>query len=535
MAGPLPYKTLCEHHPDYLPHYWARCRGLYAGGRKLLGDKSVLCDVFPRNNAEVEVLYQERCHRAYYLNYAGSVINLIVAGLFEEAPHMEAEPEADEWYDDWVSDVSKPGGSVMSFNDLLKEQVLTALVLKRAWTLVELPEAPIEMPANLAAQKQSGALDCYAYPIEPECVRDWEMDADGALLWALLAFKRQKREGIESDRKRVEEEFVYYTPTEYRRYVIEYHVDKPPMENTLVPLVAEGTHSFGKVPLVVLDLTDGMWAMGKLESIAVAHMNTTNALTWATIKSLFPTPTAFVSAEQVGNEATADKDRAKRQARGPNSIVTMGDKDRFEFVGPSAEPFAQALSQCDRLRDEMYRVVHSMAASVDNSGAALQRSGESKQMDLRHTATVLKWLGQQVAKHAVELLNLIGVGRGDPEVTWVCHGMEEFDAPDAAQVLAEAQAVDTISIPSATFKQMYTYKVAKEVLGDDADGEALDKIKGELEANISNEQFMAPMMSDDDTVPGMPGDEEDEDEDEDSNPDKKPGKPGKPAPKVAKA
>jgi hypothetical protein len=513
MASVL-YKQLAKvTHPDYLPDYWAKCRALYAGGRRLLCDKKVLRDVFPQHGAETVEVYHERCHRAYYLNYAGSVIDLIVAGLFEESPSAEGTPEPDKWYADWFTDVSRPGGKVLPFNDLLKEQVLTALCLRRAWTLVELP-APAQgaadgQPANLAEQEQSGALDCYAVPIDPECVRDWECDDDGELMWALLAFKRQKRAGLEGDRKTIEEEYVYYTPEAFQRYVIEYKEDKPPNDNDPVPLVAEGPHSFGRVPLSVLELTDGMWAMGKLESIAAAHMNAVNALSWATLKSLFPTPTAYIAAEDMGNEITSDSRRAVTQARGPSNIVTLGEKDRFEYVGPSADPFDHAMSQADRLRDEMYRVVHSMAASVDNSGAALQRSGKSKEMDMHHTSTILKWLGQAVSRHAVEVLHLVGAGRADPETEWQIHGMEEFDAPNAEQMLAEAQSVDTISIPSATFQRLYKFTIAKECLGDDATGEDLDTIKKELEGNISNEMFQAPEVA-----PGMPG-EPAEDEEKD--------------------
>jgi hypothetical protein len=207
---------------------------------------------------------------------------------------------------------------------------------------------------------------------------------------------------------------------------------------------------------------------------------------------------------------------------------SMSAGDRIEYIGPSAEPFKHAMEQANNLRDEMYRVVHSMAASVDNSGAALQRSGESKSMDLRHTAVVLKWLGQRLSEHAVEVLKLVQAGRGDPEVEWTIHGMEEFDAPDMDQVLKEAQAIDTISIPSATFQRIYKFKVAKEALGDDADGETLDEIQTELESNITNEQFTMEAMNSTMT-PDSPGNPDDDDEEEEpvgkeEKPKKKPAK-----------
>lgn len=542
MPSGIPYKVLQTRHPDHLPEYWAKCRALYAGGRKLLCANSVMNDVYPKHNAENPALYKERCHRAYYLNYAGSVIDLIVAGLFEESPSAEGSPEPDKWYSEWFKDVSRPGGRVMSFVDLLKTQILTALCLKRSWTLVDLPAVSPEMQAaNIVEQEQSGALGCYAVPVDPECVRDWECDDDGALLWVLLAFKRQQRQGIEGDRKTVQEEYVYYTPDAWQRYAIEYREDRPPNDKTVVPLVAEGQHTFGRVPLSYLEVTDGMWAMGKLESVAVAHMNTINALSWATFKSLFPTRTAFLDKEEIGNEITEDMDRAKNQPIGPSMVNTFGANDRIEYPGPSPEPFKHALEQADRLRDEMYRVVHSMAASVDNSGAALQRSGESKSMDLRHTATVLKWLGQRVAEHAVEVLQLVGCGRGDPEVEWQIHGMEEFDAPDPAGMLAEAQIVSTLDLNSPTFQALYKFKVAKALTGDDADGEDLDKMQTEFEQNNPPEEFnpedrrRMAMETAQAMTPDSPGNPDDDDDEEDTAPDKEtPKKPEKGKKKPAK-
>lgn len=497
-TGGIPYKLLKQHHPEHDVDWFRKCKALYAGGRSLLSDSRVLRAVLPPHLNEKDFVYNERCSRAFYLNYPGSIIDLITAGLFAEQPAMECEPEADDWYKDFLDDVTPPGGRTMSFNDLLKRQITTALVCKRAWTLVELPDKSGEVPPeNALEEEQIGALDCYAYPVDPECVRDWEMDEDGKLKWVLLAFQRNVRPGLTGTRQKVKEEFVYYTTDAYEKYEIEYDPQKnPPNDQTPVPLVASGVHTFGRVPLVCLELTEGMYAMGKLESIAVAHLNTRNALTWAQFKSLFPVPTAYLGEEKLGQPVTEDQGRAVNQVRSPAHVVVMGKDDRFEFAGPPTEPFQYAASDCAVLRDEMYRVVHHMANSIDNSAAALQRSGESKGMDLNATNIVLKFLGEEISKHACEVMECVCAGRKDVEsdgeckYDWHMLGMEEFNqGVDMDALLKEAQAVSTLDINSPTFQAKYKQKVAKEVLGDNAEPEDIEKIGKELESNNPPEEF----------------------------------------------
>jgi hypothetical protein len=129
MASPtVKYKVFQTTHPDYDADYWRKCNALYAGGRKLLADQRTLCKVLPRHLNEAQTIYDERCARAFYLNYPGSIVDLITAGLFAEQPCMECEPKADDWYEEFFEDVTPPGGRTMSFNELLKKQITTARV-----------------------------------------------------------------------------------------------------------------------------------------------------------------------------------------------------------------------------------------------------------------------------------------------------------------------------------------------------------------------------------------------------------------------
>jgi hypothetical protein len=530
------YKTLSQKNPEWDGPYWRRTRALYAGGRKLLADKALLQDVFPPHLAEKQHVYEERVKRAYYIPYAGEIVDMITSALFSEQLVMESEPQADAWYETWAEDVSPPNGAKQSLRQFLKQQITTALNCKRAWTLIDMPEMEVDQPepANLKEQEEIGALDAYACVLDPECVWDWECDREGLLEWVIVHYEHSKRDGLDGNRDMVTEEWVYYDRAGWKRYAVEYKKGHPPQPTDEIPLKKDGTHSFGVVPVIPLELPDGLWAMGKIESIAVAHFNKRNALSWAEYKSLFPVLTHFAAAPDPMNAISEDPDRAVNQTVGQGHVVQLAAGDELKYVGPETTAYKVAQEDLNILRDEMHRVVHQMAQSVDNSGAALQRSAESKQADQSSTITVLKEFGRIVREHAVDMHEMVGRGRGETPVTWTGKGMDAYDEDTADEKVVQAQTMELVSLPSAKFQQLFKYEVARSILGDNVSAEDLETIKEELEENITNEQFsLGVSLAKDGLVMGPDGSPAPmpppESQEEDEKPaEKKPAKKSKP-------
>jgi hypothetical protein len=492
------YKHFQVRHPEYDARLWAKARAFYAGGEQLLGDHKLLAEVFPRHLAEEPEVYKERKARAFYVPYAGEILDAIVASLFGEPITVSVEEGVaeEDFYEAFFRDTSPPAGRKVSLNDLLKTQLLTALQCKRAWTLVDLPDVPPNQePESLADEEALGLRDAYACEIEPEMVLDWEETEDGELLWALIMHTERKRSSLEDLRDTVTERYTHYTPESWQQYEVVYKVGKPPKANEEVPLLREGTHSFGRVPLHRLELSDGLWAMGKLLSIAIAHFNLRNALNWAECKALFPVLASFLSEEEVMNPATADPDRDVNQAYGQGRIARFGAKDDLRYVGPDTSAYKVAMEDLAGLRDEMHRVVHHMALSVENSAAALQRSAESKQVDQSATAVVLRALGQIVREATLGIYDLVARGRGEAGAVFKAEGMESFNEQSVDALMTQATTIDAISIPSATFKRIWTFILARRILGENATEEDFAAIRKELEANISNEDYLMPLLA----------------------------------------
>lgn len=491
----VPYKTLNEaQHPDYDAGYWKRCQALYAGGRTLLADAEVMAEIFPKHLREEADVYKERCKRAYYIPYPGEILDAITAALTAQEVTLTSEPESpDEFYAEFQEDCSRVGGARMSFNQLLRQQVQTALVKRTAWTLIDLPQAPPEGYESLDKQQEAGALDAYACSVDPEMVRDWEEDDAGDLTWALVKHSSRRRDGLIGNRDNVREVYTYYTRTGWARYVVEYDKTRPPPDDLPIRCEAQDAHSFGRVPLDRLTLPEGLWAMGKIEPLAVAHLNKRNALSWAELKSLFPVPVAYLAPSNPLNPVTDDEERALNQVHGPGHMRVMGHEDRMEYFGPPTEAFQMAKDDLDGLRDEMHRVLHHMALSVDNSGAALQRSAESKSIDQAAAAVVLRALGYYVREHAIRVMSAVATGRGDKGLNWAAQGMEKFDDATTLDLVNEALTLESVRIPSATFQVLHKFALAKRILGMNATDEELALVKDELETSITQEAFDTTM------------------------------------------
>lgn len=539
----IKYKVLKTRHDSYMGEFWQKCKALYAGGPKLLNNEPLLKLCMPSHANEALDVYKERLKRAFYIPYPGSIIDQLVAQLMAKPLNFEPEdstsgkddggvegkkteektektegkkkkkPEKKEseplptYYADLVKNCSKPGGVKMTLNQFAREQIFTALQCQTAWALVDLPKAPEQGYPNRAEQDKAGALNAYICPIDPECVIDWEEKEDEELKWVLIQDTFVKRDSIEQGRNMVTMRWRYFRENDWAIYEITFDKTKKatvldpkkqnqtlePNETDDVELVAQGKHSFGRVPVRRMRLPEGLWAMGKLEAMARAHLNQRNALSWGQLKALFPVPILYAAPPTPGDPTSEDMGRVNQQ-HGQGFLRVFAEKDKLEYFSPDAAPYKIAMEDLNNIRDEMHRVLYAMAQSVDNSGAALQRSGESKAVDQAAASVILRALGMYIREHLEDLLSTIATGRKD-NMRFSAHGMDNFDDITLSQLVLDAVGIASVSIPSATFQKLFKYKVAKLALGADVTEDDLDTIKEELESGVTQDEFEAEAMA----------------------------------------
>ena len=468
---------------------------------KECGVCELLRDVFPPHLDEDEEIYKQRCQRSWYVPYLAEILNSIIGGLFKESLEFcggEDGEDPDEFYEELFKDCSPPGGDKQKFIGFLKEQISTALKLKTAWTLVDFPEAPEGLrdgEYSKGDEERAGLDKAYVCVLEPESVLDWYEDPkSGQLQWVIVHGVDKSRKEPGAQRDRTIETWTIYYEDRWERYQVAYADDEGvPDGDKQIPGV-EGLHSFGKVPIVRMDVGSELWAGNKLLSIAIAHFTLRNALTWAELKSLFPVPVSYKTGMHVMNPASHNADRDVDQVVGQGHVLRLAEGDDFKFVGPDSAPYGVALEDLSMMRDEMHRVVHQMAMSVDNSGAALQRSGDSKALDYQLTAILFMTLAEIVKEHGLRILETVAAGRKEKDPTeWLADGMSKYNELSLDSLLSQAETVDTVSIPSETFKKIWCMRVASRLLVGAIDPEDEKAIKNELDKNITAEQFMAPL------------------------------------------
>lgn len=547
----IQYRDLKQTNPAYAGDFWAQCRALYTGGPTLLNDDSMLKRVMPQHNAELETVYAERRKRAFYIPYAGSIIDKIVSELtgkpitVELTEDLDAPPKADkkrsdppdaevpDYYKELFADCAPVGGLKRSIQQLAREQMLVALQCQTAWSLIDMPIAPEAGYSSLAEQDKAKARDAYVCPIAPENIIDWECDSTGEFTFVLVKEILNPRMGLTSSRDLITLRYRYYTCDQWAVYELQYSKKvKPqgPSDIDEAKLISKGVHAFKRVPVRRLALPEGLWAMGKLEAMARTHLNQRNALSWAQLKALFPVPVLYAAPPSPLDPTSEDSNRTQ-QRTGPGLLWVMAEKDKLEYFSPDTAPYAVAREDLNSIRDEMYRVMHHMAMSVDNSGAALGRSADSKAIDQVVASILLKALGQILREHVEDIYDTISVGRGE-NLDFSCKGWDSFEDSTVSQMIADAVSLEQIDIPSATFQKARKFKFAKTYLGPDASQQDLEAIEDELDESITQDDIVASkqfgLMAQDPTLPKPGQDPTDPKKDPDADP-------GDPVPEAPKA
>lgn len=537
------YGVLSQRNPEWLGDYWHLCRALYAGGPRLLRDDAAMKALFPSHIGEVAAIYAQRRERAFYVAYAGEIIDHLLAGFAADPIRLATSTEEkplDEWWSDFADDVSPPGAKKQPLSSFAVDCLREAFITQSAWVLVDLPSSDPdeEPPADRLEEEQRGLLDPYLSMMPSHHVVDWECDeGTGELKWVLVHWTLRQRENLRASRSQITERWMYWDREHWERYELTYTDASAPRPETPVQMVSQGPHPFKVVPFVRLQLPDGLYAMGKLESIAREHFNKRNAVGWAEYKALFSVLYEFLSPPPSGAFTPSggkdlDPNRAANQVRGQGWTQVRAQNDDARYIGPDVAPFKEARESCAELMREMHRVMFSMALSANMDSAALQRSGDSKAKDAAQIAAILAKVGELLRESfdaVVELVSRVRAGGKDAKSDVHTTGGEKFDADSIADSISEATDL-TAGVPmkSATFLKRYLFRLYKLALGAGATTDDLEDIRKELEDAVTPESMMLadampmPNIGGEDKPSASGGDDLPNDEEEDDEPPPKP-------------
>lgn len=527
-AASMTYGQLSQRSPEYDAETWQLLDDLFSGGFEI---EKRAKRYIPKLVGERTNRYEERLRSGSYINYFNTIVSFFVAALFTQEIAVTEAADSDNAAtpggkadaDFYTRFAKNADGCGHTLQKVLRGVLTTALKKQRAFVLVDFPKRPEGAEdVNTRADEEALGLDavwCRELPIEQ--VIDWDHDDDGELAWAIVHRCEQRRMSPRGDRATIVETFKVWEregdAVSWSLYRLAYAEKDKPKPETPVPLVDDGTVSFKRIPLLELCLPEELCVGHKIGPNAREHYQRRTSLNGAENKSLVALPVAALGPEMTAPGQAMPSEKAQNPNRGDdpvgrflaNGFQVTGSQDKVYFAEPEGRCYELVDKQLDKLKDEMFRVVHQIALSVGNDSTSMRRSGESKKQDKSDIATVLGALGSEVRAFAVKLYETISQARGE-DVVWTPHGLDDYDTESREDLIAEAGAMGTLDIPSVTFWKQYKTQIALK-LAQNLPPETQEQIRGEIQDGVAHEQQIrsivdAPSGEDDTNDPDSLGD-----------------------------
>ena len=452
-----------REHPEYTAQKLNRrkYRDLYSGGEQFRAHAS---EYLVQRSKEAPGVYQERLAHVFYENYAGSIIDWYAATLMRREPVLQLDGKTESsanFYDRFVHDCDLRGTSLTEF---FRQRMAQALVYGKSYIAIEFPA--VSAGARTRAEEDlQGRSRAYLIDYSPEDIINWSYDDTGRLEWAVIRTESLRQARVTDSTWRKERRWIYYDRQNFQIYSQEggYGGGGP------ITLQSEGKHGLarqGRVPLIEIRISEGLWLMNKAALLQLEHFNKSNALAWGLTMGLFAQPVVY-------------SDKPFNQIMGESYYIQLGPEDKFGWTEPAGHIFQIASDNLSRLKEEIYRVCYLMNQAGGVQTSTLQ-SGLSKQRDFGVTHEILRSYGDTVKESMRQVLEQINFARQDGLRVDVS-GLDEFDIGDFSVELDDAKRLLDLGIESVTLKQQLFKRLAMKYFCDIRQ-EFKNKISGEIDA-----------------------------------------------------
>lgn len=543
----MKYGILNQRNPEYDDVLWGELDVLYVGGYKAMRRAHVFLDQL---DGEKQKRYNDRLRLVSYIGYMGQIIDFFCASLFSSGitvteavdaddPDTAGEPaQADDYWQDFDKDADLRR---TPFSTVLRNSVRDALLKQRALIQVDFP-VPEEIPKSRAEEKEMGIDRGYVYEVPLEQLIDWEIDDFGCFKWCVLYETTCERTSPGAVRGAVTHTWTIwsmFTEKDAAKEVVDYVQSnqpatarpqpgqqkaqqpvagspKSPKDNGVarwakyeitvppgfkdwkddmeIPQVDGGVTKFNRIPLLMLELPEGLWAGNHLGPMAREHWARRSYLVGAEARNM--TAIGYVNLDTSGGAAGGIMDLEPDEKRAlKDRNVDLVLPGALQYAEPSGAAYGVVDTQLKDLKDEMFRVAHQMAMSVDNSSSTMRRSGTSKQSDKKDVAVVLEALAEYAKDFAVEIYECIAQVRGEDDVVWTARGMDKFVDDDRAELIQEAVSIDLIGIPSPTWQKEYKAQIAFK-LAPNLPPETQDTIRKEITEGVDSKKEIDDLTAD---------------------------------------
>jgi hypothetical protein len=454
-----------REHPDFKrqKHTFRMYRDLYAGGLQF---KQRSGEYLLRRQKEPLDVYGERLQRVFYQNYIGSIIDWYASTLFRREPSIQFEGRfnaGDKFLSSFVEDCDRKGTKLSTF---FRQCLIDMLITGRTHILIDFPRVKT-VPINRAEEDAAGLSRAYLVQYQAEDLINWSVDEHGEYEWIVIRQKVRRQPSVNSADVVEETYWRYYDRSRFETYR---RIERQGGE-AIITLVDSGSHSYSrenKVPLVTMQVSDGLWLANKAAHLQLEHFNKSNALAWAITMGLFAMPVIY-------------SDREWNQIVGESYYIQLGPTDKFGWTEPDGKVYQIAATNLEALKEEIYRVCYLSQASGEMVSGHAQ-SALSKQMDFAITQEVLRAYSSVIKNCIRKVLTGISKARQD-EIAVSVTGLDEVEIGDFATELQDARDLLQLGIGSPTLKRQIYQRLAAKYLND-----ACQEVKDQIAHEI-NSQF----------------------------------------------
>lgn len=462
---------------------WADNEAMYAGGKKF---RSRMNRFLTKNPSEPGNVYTMRKAESHYRPYVGSIVDYYVAWLFSanfdirgtDSESGEAIAKLDDFYSNWKEDV----GNDTDLTAFLRERFTQTLVKGASHWLIEFPDDGGLVPQSAYEFHARGLGNAKLRKVECEQVYDWECnEGTDDLAWVILHdLKVPRKDPRSGPRNQIIETWTIYDATNVETFQCVYVVGKRPQPQTDIPSQGLKPHGAQQVPLVTMAVPEGLAVIDRTKEAALANFRLSAALEWGIKRTCYAMPVFKTD------------DDEKPPIMGTGYYVQIGKDESYEWAAPPTAHLDVTSKEKDSAREEIYRITHQLALSVDNTkAAAVGRSGESKEMDALATRVVLNAFGACVKSAVEKSYEILSDGRGDTEISFSIEGLDSFDTQGVAVLIDNAVKAQPLSIPSKTYKKEVKTRVALAMIPD-ADQSVKDQVRKEVDEGVENEPDVDP-------------------------------------------
>lgn len=469
-------KTLQQQHPEYDGDLWRDYEALYAGGDQF---RKRINRFLARNPQEPEEIYSKRKREAVYRSYLGTVVDYFTALLFSvpviykpTVGDSSNEVDLPEWVEDLADNVDGCGSDL---SDFLRASLIEACVKRKSYWLIDYPDN-YGQHKTLVDAERDGALDVRLRIVKRDNILDYRRDKRGNLLWAIIVDEETVRDEPEDIREHKITTWTVVDKQRIRKFEAITHLMSSPDSEIVLTPISDIPHGLGEMPLIELDVHDGLWVANRLESPQLEHFRLTAANNWSMRRTAYAMPVLNL----------LDPEGFNPQRMGAGYFLKLGLEEKASWIAPPSAHFAAMTEEVRNQKDEIFRLVTQMSLGVDNNAAAIGRSAESKMADAEAIQVVLRAYANKIRDALKTALNRLSKSRGEQH-EWHVEGLDRFETIPPDMLIELLKASLEIGVPSKTFKVEAKFRAASALLPG-IDSTTREKIREEITAGVDEEE-----------------------------------------------